>query len=147
MARVTSGRAGPSVIGCSQPAVNLALMLNNSPNPTLFEDAVNPVDADRVLESIVSELEVLTSDSPMAARSDLIALHGALLAYELGGVAASLPSPGFGMSGRRLLERRVAKAARQLIGTNEPDLALRLACTTIEDLIHLIDPELRFQAA
>ena len=95
----------------------------------------------------MTELEVLTDESPIAIGTDLITLHGALLAYELGGVAASVPAVGFGMSRRRLLERRVVRAARQLISAHDPETAVLVAGSTIEDLIHLIDPELRSLAA
>ena len=104
----------------------------------------NPSD---VLEAVVTELEVLTSETAIAIGTDLIALHGALLAYELGGVAEAIPSVGFGMSGRRHLERRVCRAARQLIGSHQPDVAIHVAGLLIEELIHLIDPELRILAA
>ena len=104
-------------------------------------------EASCALEAIVTELELLTDESPIAIRADLITLHGALLAYEVSGVAASLPATGFGMSGRRILERRVVRAAKNLIGEDEADMAVRRAASKIEELIHLIDPELRFLAA
>ncbi len=103
--------------------------------------------AARALEAIVTELEVLTGESPTAVRTNLITLHGALLAYELGGVASSIPTIGFGMSGRRILERRVVRAAKNLIGVNDAETALNVAGSTIEELIHLIDPDLRSVAA
>ncbi len=104
-------------------------------------------NAARALETIVSELELLTDESPMAIRADLITLHGALLAYELGGSATWLPSIGFGMSGRRMLERRVVRAAKSMIADSDAELAVRRAASKIEELIHLIDPDLRILAA
>ncbi len=104
-------------------------------------------EAARALESIVTELELLTDESPMAVRADLVTLHGALLAYEVGGHATSLPAIGFGMSGRRILERRVVRAARNMIGGRDAQTAVNLAASKIEELIHLIDPELRCLAA
>ena len=97
--------------------------------------------------AIVSELELLADESPIAIRADLITLHGALLAYELGGSASWLPTIGFGMSRRRILERRVVRAARNLIGVRDAESALHAAGSTIEELIYLIDPELRCRAA
>ncbi len=108
---------------------------------------IGALEAARALEAIVTELELLTDESPIAIRGDLVTLHGALLAYELGGVAASVPAVGFGMSGRRMLERRVVRAAKNLIGARDAEAALRVAGSTIEEFIHLIDPELRFLAA
>lgn len=119
-------------------------VLSDDQITSLDGPATNPA---HVLEAIVTELEVLTSESPIAIGTDLITLHGALLAYELGGIAKAIPSVRFGVSGRRLLERRVSRAARQLIGSHHPDVALQRAGTLIEELIHLIDPELRILAA
>ena len=108
---------------------------------------IGTLEAARALETIVTELELLTDQSPIAIRADLVTLHGALLAYELGGVATSIPAIGFGMSGRRILERRVVRAAKNLIGSRDAETALHLAGSTIEELIHLMDPELRCVAA
>jgi hypothetical protein len=112
------------------------------------------IDPARVLESVVSELEVLASDTPLGMRGDLIELHGALLIFGLGGVVGLLPSAGLGLSTRRMLELRVVRAARRLAdrvtGTSEHDTAsavLEYAGERIEDLIHLIDPELRSAVA
>ena len=109
------------------------------------------VDSKRVLETVVSELELLCNDTPVGTRSDLIQLHAALLVYELGGEANLLPTIALGLSARRLLELRVLKAARRMMnprfgGATPEDATLR-AAATIETLIHLIDPELRVAAA
>ena len=104
-------------------------------------------NAARALEAIVSELELLTDESPIAIRADLITLHGALLAYELGGSASWLPTIGFGMSRRRILERRVVRSAKNVIGERDVEAAVRHAGSKIAELIHLIDPELRCLAA
>lgn len=108
-------------------------------------------DPHRVLETIVSELELLCADTPVGARSDLVQLHAALLVYELHGEAERIPTVGFGFSGRRLLELRVTRAARHIasprVGAANPDEVVARAATVIEDLIHLIDPELRVLAA
>jgi hypothetical protein len=121
-------------------------MQNIITSPTL-EERVDSVHPSRILESIVTELELLCADSPFAARSNLIELHGALLVFELGGQLNLIPSVGFAFNGRRVLEARVARAARRLIGTAHPDAAVLNAGNTIEELIHLIDPELRLLAA
>jgi hypothetical protein len=112
------------------------------------------IEPARVLESVVSELEVLAADTPLGMRGDLIELHGALLIFGLGGVASLLPSVGLGLSVRRMLEFRVVRAARRLAehagDSSSHDTAasvLALAGNRIEDLIHLIDPELRSAVA
>lgn len=109
------------------------------------------VDPGRILESIVSELEMLCEDTAIGARSDLVQLHAALLVYELDGRVESIPNVGLSFSSRRLLEHRVTKAARRLIGsgspTLDPDAAVALAAHRIEELLHLIDPDLRVMAA
>ena len=109
------------------------------------------VDPFRILESIVSELEVLCADTAVGTRTELIELHAALLVYELGGHSELIPTVGLGFSSRRLLELRVLKAARRASrpqnGSSTPESAMLRAATMIEDLIHLIDPELRILAA
>ena len=117
----------------------------------MLQNEYPQVDPQRVLETVVSELELLCADTAVSARSDLIELHAALLVYELNGQAERIPTVGFGLSGRRLLELRVTKAARRLsspkFGVADPDAAVTRAAALIEDLIHLIDPELRVLAA
>lgn len=108
---------------------------------------IGTLEVARALETVVTELELLTDESPMAIRADLITLHGALLAYEVGGFATALPTIGFGMSGRRILERRVVRAAKNLIGVSDAETAINHSASKIEELIHLIDPELRTLAA
>jgi hypothetical protein len=123
----------------------LNVMQNNTTSPIAADTYVAaPID---VLTSIVTDLELLCADSPLAARSDLIELHGALLVFELGGQAELVPNVGFAFNGRRVLEARVARAAKRIIGTASADLAVANAASTIEELIHLIDPELRLLAA
>ena len=100
----------------------------------------------RILESLVGELEALRAESPSDG-SLLIDLHGALFLYELGGDLGRLPTLGFSLSSRRLLERRVVLAARRL-GRNGGDPAIHAqnverANNAIIESIHVIDPELR----
>ncbi len=121
--------------------------MQNTTDSPMFDETAVTAAPHRILESIVSELELLCADSPFAARSDLIELHGALLAFELGGQIALLPSIGFAFNGRRVLESRVVRAARRVMGTATPETAVLHAANTIEDLIHLIDPDLRVLAA
>jgi hypothetical protein len=101
----------------------------------------------RILESLVSELEVLRSESNPDDHGLLIELHGALFLYELGGDLDRLPILGFSLSSRRLLERRVVLAARRLGRRGiEPSVHKQnvdRANAQIAELIHLIDPELR----
>lgn len=109
------------------------------------------VDAHRILESLVSELELLCQDTALGAGSDLVQLHAALLVYELDGRVDLIPSVGLGFSGRRVLEYRVTKAARRMAGSGsvarDPLAAVTHAAQRIEELIHLIDPQLRVMAA
>lgn len=101
----------------------------------------------RILESLVSELELLRADSPTTVATSLIDLHGALFLYELGGDLDRLPTLGFSLSSRRLLERRVVLAARRLgrrgsdPSVHQENIERANAC--IVDSIYLIDPELR----
>ncbi len=118
-----------------------------STTPAVLVAETTAVDPKRILETIVTELELLGVESPLAARSDLIELHAALLVFELGGHVALVPNIGFAFNGRRLLETRVARAARRMIGSLDADSAVALAADTVEELIHLIDPELRLIAA
>jgi hypothetical protein len=106
-------------------------------------------DPQRVLESIVYELEYLLQVVPFGSGTDLIQLHGALLAYNLGGRAELLPTPSFGLSGRSFREHRVTRAARRIIerGNGDAAAALEIAGRVIEQRLHLIDPELRTLAA
>ncbi len=101
----------------------------------------------RILESLVSELEIIRSESPATVSSLLIDLHGALFLYELGGDLGRLPTLGFSLSSRRLLERRVVLAARRLgrMGSDPTvhQQNIERANARIVDSIHLIDPELR----
>jgi hypothetical protein len=103
--------------------------------------------AESVVTSLVSELEFLLEDSPVH-RTELIALHGALLAYEIQGDASLIPVPSLGFGSRRVLTFRVTRAARRLIAeSRDAESAIEVAVQVIEDLIHLIDPELRPYAA
>jgi hypothetical protein len=116
-------------------------------NPT--GDPVEALDPQRILESIVYELEYLLHVVPFGSGTDLIQLHGALLAYNLGGQAELLPTPSFGLSGRSAREYRVTRAARRIIeqGAGDSTAALEIAAQVIEQRLHLIDPELSTLAA
>lgn len=124
-------------------ATDLATEANGLEIPT--------VDPRKVLESVVSELELLSQETAAGAKSELINLHAALLVYELGGRAELIPSVNIGFGARRIFEFRVAKAARRIAGSGRDalssDVVIARACSVIEDLIHLIDPELRQVAA
>lgn len=123
-----------------------------SPTDSLETAQSEPMlDPRRVLESVVTELEMLRHDRPTAAASGLIELHGALLLYGLDGRAELLPSFGFPAPGRRFLEFRVVASARRLArsrrGSGGAAATQELAAARIEQLIHLIDPDLRSAAA
>jgi hypothetical protein len=106
---------------------------------------VNPAS---ILESVTTELEMLRSLHNAPGR--LVELHGALFLYALDGRAELIPSQGIPLGGRQLLELRVASAARRLAGRERgvaaATAALALAAQRIEQLIHLIDPELAVTA-
>ena len=107
------------------------------------------IDARRVLESLVYELEILAHEAPLGSGSDLIQLHGALLAYNLEGRAELVPVPPFGWSVRSWRERRVIQAARRIVeqGAGDATVTIDIAAAHIARLLHLIDPELSALAA
>ena len=109
----------------------------------------HPIDPNQVLDTVVSELELLLEEAPLGAVFDLVSLHGALLIYNLEGSVRSLPSPAFGASKRRRLERRVLRAAAKISARCHGDASAteRLANAEIEARLDLIDPELRSQAS
>jgi len=113
------------------------------------EDRSPSVDPQRVLESIVSELEWLLVTSPAGSVSDLTRVHGALLAYNLDGRAELLPKTSFGLSSRSWRERAVVRAARRIIehGAGDAEAAMDLADEEIRRHLHLIDPDLATRAA
>jgi hypothetical protein len=110
---------------------------------------VSILDAVSILESVTAELEVLRSQHNAAGR--LVELHGALFLYALDGRAELIQNQGIPLGGRQLLELRVAFAARRLAGRDRGEsaasAALARAAQRIEELIHLIDPELAVNAA
>lgn len=123
----------------------------DSPTSTDVTEASATLDPRRILEAVVTELEMLRDERPTAAASGLIDFHGALLLYELQGRAELLPAFSFPTPGRRFLEFRVVTSARRLAGKHRgaeaAAFALVLAAERIERLIHLIDPELRSAVA
>ncbi len=123
----------------------------NFPAPDEFDDRIATLPEKpaphEVLESVVSELEWLYADAPLGSGSRLVALHAALLVYNLEGWSELIPSVGLSLHRRGLLEMRVSRAARRLAGPVAgpvgAKLAMERASVRIEELIHLIDPELR----
>jgi hypothetical protein len=113
------------------------------------QDRVPPleIDASKILESVVSELEALRS---LSDRPRLVELHGALFLYALEGRAELIPSVGFPIGRRRVLEARVVWSARRLATLSRgatTDQAMNRAADTIRELLYLIDPELASFAA
>jgi hypothetical protein len=108
-----------------------------------------PVDSQRMLESLVYELEYLLVTAPFGAGRDLVELHGALLAYNLGGHRENMPTPSFGLSGRSLREQRVARAAMKIVkrGAGDAEAVMTFATQIIEQRLHLIDTDLCALAA
>ncbi len=117
-------------------------------NDTFESSAKSAVDPNRILESIVNELELLQTMTPLSGQHELVDLHAALLVYELAGDKALLPNTSFSLSPRRVLEARVVRAARRLVQAGgESNRSKELAAQQIEELVHLIDPELQIMAA
>jgi hypothetical protein len=121
-------------------------------NPDTDIDIAAPAhrpDPQVVLESLVSELEYLMADAPLGAASELIRLHGALLAYNLDGRTELLPHPSFRLAARSRRERRVVRAAARIMerGGGDPTVTVELAADDIARLVHLIDPELATRVA
>jgi hypothetical protein len=143
MPRVTIGGRHPQF---TRAADNRRVTTN--PDTDTTAPAHRP-DPRIVLESLVSELEYLMVDAPFGAASELIRLHGALLAYNLEGRAELLPHPAFRLATRALRERRVVRAAQRIIERGAGDLSatVELAADEIARLVHLIDPELATRAA
>lgn len=125
--------------------------MQNDDHFPVLPDRLHIADPRRILESVTSELEALRDFSPSINSAALIELHGALLVYELAGRGELIPSVVSTLSGRRLLEARVALAARRLAGRDRGHHAaanaLVRAAHRIEELVHLVDPELAVVAA
>lgn len=131
---------------------------SHSPRDSEFADwselRAIPVDPKAILEEVVSALQILsaeTSQSPFVTPSAVIDLHGALLVYELAGRGELIPNVSIGVSTRRGFERRVVSSARRLVGPARGEAAALVAwvraAARIEDLVDLIDPELRLVVA
>ena len=103
----------------------------------------------KVLESLVDELDVLLLDAPAGSTEALVGAYGALLVYNLGGQGDLVPAPPFGLSSRRMRERRVLAAARRIVrvGGGNAEATVQLAADVIEREIHLIDPDLAARTA
>jgi hypothetical protein len=114
-------------------------------------ESTTSIDPARILESLAYEFESLSAELPLGFGRDLIALHGALLVYNLEGRTDLIPPTSFSLNRRLMLEFRIARAARRLTGNLRPEvqayLSVERAAVRIEELLHLIDPELRSLAA
>jgi hypothetical protein len=107
-----------------------------------------PIDAKRIFESVMSELEVLHGEALLGTGSQLVSLHAALLVFNLEARLDLLPTIRLSLSRRGLLEARVIRAARRLCaGAHTPTAITQRAEDQIEELLHLIDPELRARVA
>ena len=137
-------------------------MKHNSENVPASEMAIRSdwterlaadVDPKAVLDDVVSGLQILCAETALCTSptNSMIDLHAALLMFELSGRRELLPSVGLGVSARRSLERRIVSSARVLAGrvegTEAAYVVWKRAAARIEDLIELIDPELRILAA
>lgn len=114
-------------------------------------EATDRVDPARILESLACEYETLSADLAIGFGAELMALHGALLVYNLQGRTDLIPSTSLSLNRRSMLEFRIARAARRLTGNLRPEVQASMsvdrAAARIEELLHLIDPELRSRAA
>ena len=100
-----------------------------------------------IFEIITSELEVHLEEANLSTASELVALHAALLVYNLGGRTEQISTRGLALTKRRFLEMRVARSARQLVDAEplaDASRIVELASARIEQLIHVLDPDLRF---
>lgn len=126
-------------------SIDLMNATQTSPEP---KTAIDPA---RILESLVYELESLSAYVPIGSTRDLIELHGALLVYNLEGRTDLIPATSPSLNRRSMLEFRIARAARRLTKNLHPEVqayvSVDRAADKIEQLIHLIDPELRSLAA
>ena len=126
-------------------SIDLMNATQTSPEP---KTAIDPA---RILESLVYELESLSADVPFGSTGELIELHGALLVYNLEGRTDLIPATSPSLNRRSMLEFRIARAARRLTKNLRPEVqayvSVDRAADKIEQLIHLIDPELRSLAA
>ena len=104
-------------------------MTTTDKDTVLSEDHPPSVDPQRMLESIVSELEWLIITAPMGSGSELTWLHGALLAYNLEGRAELMPRPPFGLSSRSWRQRSVVRAARHIIARGAGDATAAMETT------------------
>ncbi len=117
------------------------------------ERLVADIDPKAVLDDVVSGLQILCAETSVSSSPtvSMVELHAALLLFELGGRRELLPSVSLGVTSRRNLERRIVSSARSLAGRAVGDDAAFAAwnrvADRIEDLIDLIDPELRILAA
>lgn len=119
--------------------------------PVAESDDEGVLDPQKVFETIVTDLEMLTADCPTAPSWELVDLHAALLVFELGGRVTEIQTARASLRRRAMLERRVVRAARRLVQggsshASENELRAR-ATESIEGLIHLIDPDLRVLAS
>jgi hypothetical protein len=108
-------------------------------------------DPARILESLVYEFEILSAETQLGSTRDLIDLHGALLVYNLDGRTDLIPVTSISLNRRSMLEFRIARAARRLTKDLRPEVqafvSVERAAARIEELLHLIDPELCSLAA
>ena len=125
--------------------------MQNEEHFPILPERIEIADPARILESVVSELEALRDFNPISSTSALVELHAALLLYAFAGRAELIPSIRPVFTPRRILEARVACAAQRLAGRARGYEAARAtterAARRIEELIHLIDPDLRASVA
>ncbi len=114
--------------------------------------AAADVDPMAELDAVTSSLLMARDEINPATTSlgALIELHAALYVFQLGGQARLLPSVGLGLNGKRALERRILRAASNLMHPAQGDdasfIAWKHASERIEMLIGLLDPDLAYAA-
>ncbi len=124
--------------------MNTYLPRLDSTREAWVEFVCEDVDPFEELEAVISSLDSMRLDPalPEVSGPTLVALHGALLLFQLGGRVELVPPVSGFPFGRRLTERRVVNAARRLVVDADPYDSWLRASNQIDSLIGLIDPEL-----
>jgi hypothetical protein len=127
--------------------------------PTYFDrkdwEALAAADVDPMaeLDAVTNSLQMAQNDITANSTSlgALIELHAALFVFQLGGQARLLPHVGLASFGKRGLERKIVKAAGNMMHSSSSDdasfIAWKHASDRIEMLIGLLDRDLAYAAA
>jgi len=126
--------------------MNMALQEKKVEWEALYRAGVNGTHE---LEAVTAALTTLRMEHQVGSTGSadmLVALHGALLLFQVAGEADMVPVVGFAPFGERALQRRIAAAALRLAGKDRgPQASFAAWCRagdTVNQYIGLIDPEL-----